>query len=327
LETTVHRALIRVAFIAVTFFALASITHADTFPDRAIRWIVPWPPAGGGDVIARLIGNPVAEALGKPVIIENRAGAAGNIGALAVARSPADGYTIAFAYSGTHSINRHLYKEMPFEEKDFTPVIFLASVPQVLVVNSSLPFKTVTDIITAAKANPGKLTYGSSGNGAINHLAGQLFADLAGVQLQHVPYKGGAPAATALMSGEIDMIFGEPATLLPHIANGKFRALAVTSDKRSLTLPELPTIAESGVPGYAVTSWNGVLAPANTPPAVIKILNAAFNKALKDPDIRARLEKMGFEPIGGAPELFSALIEAETLKWGPVIKKSGLQIN
>jgi tripartite-type tricarboxylate transporter receptor subunit TctC len=274
-----------------------------------------------------LLGNPVAEALGKPVIIENRAGAAGNIGATAVARSPADGYTIAFAYSGTHSINRHLYKEMTFEEKDFTPVIFLASVPQVLVVNSNLPFKSVKDIIAAAKANPGKLTYGSSGNGAINHLTGQLFADMAGVQLQHVPYKGGAPAATALMSGEIDMIFGEPATLLPHIASGKFRALAVTSEKRSLTLPELPTIAEAGVPGYAVTSWNGVLAPANTPAAVIKTLNAAFNKAINDPEIRARLEKMGFELVGGAPELFSALIEAETTKWGPVIKKSGLQIN
>ena len=322
-----HKAYMRVVFIAVTVFSLVANSYSETFPDRAIRWIVPWPPGGGGDVIARLIGNPVADALGKPVIIENRAGAAGNIGALATARAPADSYTIAFAYSGTHSINRHLYKEMPFEEKDFTPVIFLASVPQVLVVNSSLPFKSVKDIIAAANANPGKLTYGSSGNGAINHLAGQLFADMAGVQLQHIPYKGGAPAATALMSGEIDMIFGEPATLLPHIASGKFRPLAVTSDKRSLTMPELPTIAEAGVPGYAVTSWNGVLAPANTPAAAIKTLNAAFNKALADPDIRARIEKMGFEPIGGAPELFSALIEAETLKWGPVIKKSGLQIN
>jgi tripartite-type tricarboxylate transporter receptor subunit TctC len=150
---------------------------------------------------------------------------------------------------------------------------------------------------------------------------------MAGVQLQHVPYKGGAPAATALLSGEIDMIFGEPATLLANIASGKFRAIAVTSEKRSLTLPELPTIAEAGVPGYAVTSWNGVLAPANTPAAAIKTLNAAFNKAINDPEIRTRLQKMGFELVGGAPELFSALIEAETIKWGPVIKKSGLQIN
>jgi tripartite-type tricarboxylate transporter receptor subunit TctC len=311
----------------LAMFTVATSSYADTYPDRPIRWIVAWPPGGGADVIARLIGNPVAEALGKPVIIENRAGAAGNIGAVVAARAPADGYTIAFAYSGTHSINRHLYKEMPFEEKDFTPVVFLASVPQLLVVNSNLPFNSVKDLITAAKATPGKLTYGSSGNGAINHLAGQLFADTAGVQLQHIPYKGGAPAAAALMSGEIDMIFGEPATLLPHVVSGKFRPLAVTGDKRSPTLPDLPTIAEAGVPGYAVTSWNGILAPANTPEFAIKRLNAAFNKVLADPEIRARLQKMGYEPVGGPPELFSQHIEAETLKWGPVIKKSGLQIN
>jgi len=314
-------------WVILAMFTVATSSYADTYPDRPIRWIVAWPPGGGADVIARLIGNPVAEALGKPVIIENRAGAAGNIGAVVAARAPADGYTIAFAYSGTHSINRHLYKEMPFEEKDFTPVVFLASVPQLLVVNSNLPFNSVKDLITAAKATPGKLTYGSSGNGAINHLAGQLFADTAGVQLQHIPYKGGAPAAAALMSGEIDMIFGEPATLLPHVVSGKFRPLAVTGDKRSPTLPDLPTIAEAGVPGYAVTSWNGILAPANTPEFAIKRLNAAFNKVLADPEIRARLQKMGYEPVGGPPELFSQHIEAETLKWGPVIKKSGLQIN
>ena len=322
-----HKFFIHSLWAALTVFSITTSTYADTFPERPIRWIVAWPPGGGADVIARLIGNPVADELGKPVIIENRAGAAGNIGAVVTARSPADGYTIAFAYSGTHSINRHLYKEMPFEEKDFTPVVFLASVPQLLVVNSNLPFKSVKDVIAAAKAAPGKLTYGSSGNGAINHLAGQLFADMAGVQLQHSPYKGGAPAAAALMSGEIDMIFGEPATLLPHVVSGKFRPLAVTGDKRSPTLPELPTIAEAGVPDYAVTSWNGILAPANTPEFAIKRLNAAFNKVLADPEIRARLQKMGYEPVGGPPELFSKHIEAETLKWGPVIKKSGLQIN
>ena len=322
-----HKFFIHSLWAVLTVFSITTSTYADTFPERPIRWIVAWPPGGGADVIARLIGNPVADELGKPVIIENRAGAAGNIGAVVTARSPADGYTIAFAYSGTHSINRHLYKEMPFEEKDFTPVVFLASVPQLLVVNSNLPFKSVKDVIAAAKAAPGKLTYGSSGNGAINHLAGQLFADMAGVQLQHIPYKGGAPAAAALMSGEIDMIFGEPATLLPHVVSGKFRPLAVTGDKRSPTLPELPTIAEAGVPDYAVTSWNGILAPANTPEFAIKRLNAAFNKVLADPEIRARLQKMGYEPVGGPPELFSKHIEAETLKWGPVIKKSGLQIN
>lgn len=300
---------------------------ADTYPDRPIKWIVPWPPGGGADVIARLLGNPIAEALGKPVIIDNRGGAAGNIGAVAAARSPADGYTMVFAYSGTHSINRHLYKDMPFEEKDFAPVIFLTSVPQMLVVNANLPFKSVQDIISAARANPGKLTYGSSGNGAINHLTGQLFSDMAGVKLLHVPYKGGGPAAAAVMAGEVDLVFGEPSTLLPHVASGKLRAIATTGAKRSRSLPELPTIAESGVPGYDVTSWNGVLVPVGTPQEAIKKLNQEFNKVLVNPEMRERLLKIGYEPVGGAPEAFSQHIEAETKKWGPVIKQSGLQIN
>jgi tripartite-type tricarboxylate transporter receptor subunit TctC len=317
----------RSLLIGLATLATGMSSFADTYPDRPLRFVVPWPPAGGADVVARLVSVPLAEELGKPVIVENRPGAGGNIGAASAARSAADGYTIAFAYSGTHSINRHLYKEMPFEEKDFAPVIFLSSVPQVLVVNANLPFKSVQEVIAGAKANPGKLTFGSSGNGAINHLAGQLFADMSGVQLQHIPYKGGAAAASALLSGEIDMVLGEPSVLLPHVASGKLRALAVTSEKRSATLPDLPTIAEAGVPGYAVTSWNGILAPANTPEFAIKRLNTALNKILANPDMRARMLKMGYEPVGGSPGIFSQHIEAETIKWGPVIKKSGLQIN
>jgi tripartite-type tricarboxylate transporter receptor subunit TctC len=317
----------RALLLGLATLATGVSSFADTYPDRPIRFVVPWPPAGGADVVARLLSVPLAEELGKPVIIENRPGAGGNIGSAVAARAAADGYTISFAYSGTHSINRHLYKDMPFEEKDFTPVIFVSSVPQLMVVNANLPFKSVRDVIAGAKASPGKLTYGSSGNGAINHLAGQLFADMSGIQLEHIPYKGGAAAASALLSGEIDMVLGEPSVLLPHVASGKFRALAVTSDKRSATMPELPTIAEAGVPGYAVTSWNGILAPANTPEFAIKRLNAALNKILANPEMRARLLKMGYEPVGGPPEIFSKHIEAETLKWGPVIKKSGLQIN
>lgn len=317
----------RTLLIGLATLATGMSSFADTYPDRPIRFVVPWPPAGGADVVARLLSAPLAEELGKPVIIENRPGAGGNIGAAVAARSAADGYTIAFAYSGTHSINRHLYKEMPFEEKDFTPVIFISSVPQLMAINANLPFKSVQEVIAAAKANPGKLTYGSSGNGAINHLAGQLFADMSGIQLQHIPYKGGAAAASALLAGEIDMVLGEPSVLLPHVASGKLRALAVTSDKRSASIPDLPTIAEMGVPGYAVTSWNGILAPANTPQLAIQRLNAAFNKIITNPEMRARMLKMGYDPVGGQPELFSKHIEAETLKWGPIIKKSGLQIN
>ena len=319
--------LLKSLYLIASVFMLGQSAVADTYPDHPIKWIVPWPPGGGADVIARLLGNPVAEALGKPVIIDNRGGAAGNIGAVAAARSPADGYTMVFAYSGTHSINRHLYKDMPFEEKDFAPVIFLTSVPQMLVVNANLPFKSVQEIIAFAKANPGKLTYGSSGNGAINHLTGQLFSDMAGVKLLHVPYKGGGPAAAAVMAGEVDMVFGEPSTLLPHVASGKLRAIATTGAKRSVSLPDLPTIAESGVTGYDVTSWNGVLVPAGTPAEAIKKLNTEFNKVLANPAMRERLLKIGYEPIGGAPDALSKHIEAETKKWGPVIKQSGLQIN
>ncbi len=303
------------------------MAQAQAYPDRAIKWIVPWPPGGGADVVARLLGNPLAEKLGQPVVIENRAGAAGNIGAQAAARSAPDGYTMVFAYSGTHSINRHIYKDMPFEESDFAPVIFLSAVPQLLVVNANVPVKSVKDLVALAKANPGKLTYGSSGNGAINHLAGQMFSSLAGVQLLHVPYKGGAPAASAVMAGEIDMVFGEPSTLLPFVQSGKLRAIATTGDKRSVSMPDLPTIAESGILGYAVTSWNGVLVPAGTPAPVIARLNADFNKVLAQPEMRARLLQIGYEPVGGPPEAFSKHIQAETLKWGPVIKASGLQVN
>jgi tripartite-type tricarboxylate transporter receptor subunit TctC len=311
----------------VSLFFVPSYVQAQAYPDKPIKLIVPWPPGGGADVVSRLLSKAVGDELGTQIIIDNRGGAAGNIGATAAARSAPDGYTIVFAYSGTHSINRHLYKTMPFEESDFAPIVFLASVPQLLTVRVDSPYKSVADVIAAAKANPGKLTYGSSGNGAINHMAGQLFADMAGIKLQHVPYKGGAPATNAILSGEIDLIFGEPAPLLPHVRSGKLRAIAVTSAKRSPSVPDLPTIAEVAVPGYEVTSWNGFLAPAGTPDAAIKRLNASFNKVLADPAMRERLIQMGYEPVGGAPELFSKHIAEETKKWGPVIKASGLEMN
>ena len=306
---------------------LTGYAQAQPYPNHAIRWIVPWPPGGGADVVARMISSPVGEALGQTVVIENKAGAGGNIGAQAAARATPDGYTIAFAYSGTHSINRHIYKEMTFEESDFLPVIFLTSVPQLLVVNANVPVTSVKELIALARANPGKLTFGSSGNGAINHLTGQLFSSMAGVRLLHVPYKGGGPAAAAVMAGEVDMVFGEPSTLLPFVESGKLRALATTGETRSVSLPDLPTIAEAGVPGYAVTSWNGILVPKGTPEDAIKKLNLEFNKVLANQDMRDRLLKIGSEPVGGPPEAFSRHIEKETIKWGPVIREAGLKIN
>ena len=307
--------------------AITPSVMAQNYPDRPIKWIVPWPVGGGADVVARLFSEKVSEKLGQPVIIFNQGGAGGNIGARAAADAKPDGYTIVFAYSGTHSINPHIYKRMPFKQGDFAPVIFLTSVPQLLVVNASVPVSNVKDLIALAKASPGKLKFASSGNGAINHLAGELFTNMADVQLMHVPYKGGGPAAMALLGGEVDMVFGEPSTLLPNIKAGKLRAVATTSKERSKSLPDIPTISESGVPDYDVTSWNGVLAPAGTPPDIIARLNKAFNDVLADPDMRKRLLAIGYEPVGGKPEDFSKQIQSGLDKWGPIVKQTGLQID
>ncbi len=299
---------------------------AQTYPDRPLRWIVPWPPGGGADVLSRMLSGRLAEQLGQPVVIDNRGGAAGNIGAEAAARAPADGYTIAFAYSGTHSINPHIYTKMPFRESDFAPVIWLSMVPQVLVVNPSVPARTVKELVALARARPGEFTFGSSGNGAINHLTGELFNMRAGTKILHVPYKGGGPASIALISGEISMIFGEPATIVQQVKAGKLRAIAVTSASRARALPELPTLAEAGIADYEVTSWNGVLAPAATPREIINRLNSEFNRIVNSPDMQAKMLEFGFEPTGGTPERFGALIRDELAKWLPVVKAAGIRV-
>ena len=297
------------------------------YPAKPLRIIVPWPPGGGADVITRLLSPKLGEALGQQVIVDNRGGAAGNIGAEMAAKAPPDGYTIAFAYSGTHSINPHIYSKMPFRESDFAPIVWLASVPQVVVVHPSLPVKTVRDLIALDKARPGQLSYGSSGNGAINHLAGELFNHMTGTRLVHVPYKGGGPAAVALISGEIALILGEPASVVGHIKAGKVRAIAVTSMKRALSFPELPTVAESGVPQYEVTSWNGMVAPAATPADIVKRLNTEYNRIISDGEMRKRLIANGYEPVGGPPEKFGEHIHAEIEKWGPVVKRANVRVD
>ena len=315
---------------AMTLFGLllaAGIAHGQAYPAKSIRFIVPWPPGGGADVLSRIVGPKLSEALGQQIIIDNRGGAAGNIGAEIAAKSPPDGYTIAFAYAGTHAINPSIYSKMPFKESDFAPVIWMAEVPQVLVVHPSLPVRTVKELIALAKAKPDQLGYGSSGSGAMNHLTGALFAMMTKTQLVHVPYKGGGPAAIALLSGEISMIFGEPATMVQQIKAGKVRAVAVTSAKRALALPELPTIAESGVPGYEVTSWNGILAPAGTPKDIVTRLNGEINRIIAVPDMKQRMIDNGYEAVGGSPEKFGDKIRAEIRKWEPVVKAAGIKVD
>jgi tripartite-type tricarboxylate transporter receptor subunit TctC len=305
----------------------AGAAMAQPYPSKSIRFIVPWPPGGGADVLSRIVSPKLSEALGQQVVIDNRGGAAGNIGAELAAKSPPDGYTIVFAYAGTHAINPSIYSKLPFKESDFAPIIWTAQVPQVLVVHPSLPVKNVKELIALAKAKPDQLSYGSSGSGAMNHLTGALFTMMTKTKIVHVPYKGGGPAAIALLSGEISMIFGEPATVVQQIKVGKVRALAVTSAKRALALPDLPTIAESGVPGYEVTSWNAILAPAGTPKEIITRLNTELNKIIAAPDMRQRLIDNGFEPVGGTPEQAGEKIHSEIQKWAPVVKAAGIKVD
>ena len=321
--------------IAFCFAALAAESvaqptppaDAQKWPVRAIRWVVPFPPGGGADVLARTLGPKLSEALGQPVVVENRSGASGNVGAESVAKSPADGYTMLFALSGTHAINPAIYRSIPFKEADFAPVAWLTSVLPVIAAHPSLPARNLRELIAYDRDNPGKLSYGTSGSGTIMHMSGELLKIMTDTRMVHVPYRGGGPAMIALLAGEVQFTFAESVTLIPHLKRGKLRALAVTTAKRSPAMPEVPTVAESGVPGYEVTSWNGVLIPAGTPAAIVGRLNAEFNALLNAPDMRERLIASGYEPVGGDADRFGQLIRSETVKWSSVAKKIGLQID
>jgi tripartite-type tricarboxylate transporter receptor subunit TctC len=297
--------------------------QARGYPKRLIRWVVPWPPGGGADLMARIVNVKVGEILGQPVMIDNRGGAAGNIGTVIGQLAPADGYTITFGYSGTLSINPFVYPDTGWRQSAFLPVIFLTQVPLALVVNPKLPVRSVAEFIALAKTR--QLTFSSSGPGSINHLAGVLFASMTGSDLLHVPYRGGGPAMTAVLGGQVDALFVVPVVAAPQIKAGTLRALGVTSAKRTSVLPDVPTVAEAGVPGYAVTSWNGVLVPVGTPPDVVTTLNAAFNKAMADPDVHKRLIETGYDIEGGEPARFTKFIDSELAKWGPVVKKANLR--
>ena len=314
--------------LAVLLAIACGAAFAQTaYPVKPIRYIVPWPPGGGSDTLARILAAKLSENLGQQVIIDNRPGAAGNIGAELGAKSAPDGYTIIGAYSGTHVINPSIYKNIPFKESDFSPIILAASVPALVALHPSVPAKNIKELIALDKAKPGTLKYGSSGNGALNHLAGELFNLITGTKLLHVPYKGGGPAAIALLGGEIDLIFNDPASLVQHIKSGKLRAIASTGAKRALVMPDVPTIAESGVPTYEVTSWNGVLAPAGVPADIVKRLNAELNKIIVAADTKPKLIDSGLEPVGGTPDQFGRHIRAETQKWAPVVKAAGVKVD
>jgi tripartite-type tricarboxylate transporter receptor subunit TctC len=302
----------------------AQTVSAQTYPTHSIRLVVPFPAGGTTDILARAVAQRLTETLGQSVVVDNRAGAGGNIGSDIVAKSTPDGYTLVMGTVGTHAINPSLYTHMPYDHvKDFAPVVLVAGVPNVLEVNPSVPVHTVADLIKLAKEKPGTINFASSGSGTSIHLSGELFKTMAGVEMTHVPYKGSAPAITDLIGGQVQVMFDNLPSSLPQIKAGKLRAIAVTSMKRAPALPDVPTINESGLPGFEASSWFGILAPAGTPPAVIARINSDVNKWLQSPDAREKLLAQGAEAAGGTPDQFAAHIRVETDKWAKVVKASG----
>ena len=320
-----RRTLTLAAASALGLLALTPLAaQAQAFPTKAITIIVPFSAGGTTDILARVLGQFISKDLGQPVIIDNRAGAGGNIGTQLVARAAPDGYTILMGTVGTHAINQSLYPKLAFDPiKDFAPLTRVALVPNLLVANPAQPFKTVKELMAYAKANPGKVTFGSSGSGTSIHLSGELFKQMAGVDIQHVAYKGSAPAVNDLLGNHIAIMFDNMPSAISHVKAGKLRPLAVTTAQRSPALPDVPTIAEAGVPGYEATSWFGLLAPAKTPAPVVARLNAVILKALADPDVKKKLLEQGAEPAGETPAQFAAFIASETVKWGKIVKQSG----
>ena len=322
------RAMAAVAIVAALAVAGGALAQAPSYPSKPIRLVVPFPPGGTTDILAREVAQKLTDAWGQSVVVDNRPGAGGNIGAELVAKAAPDGYTLLMGTVGTHAINSSLYAKLPYDHvKDFAPVILVADVPNVLVVNPALPVNSVAELIAYAKSNPGKLNFASSGNGTSIHLSGELLKTMAGVQMVHVPYKGSAPALTDLVGGQVQLMFDNLPSSLPQIKAGKLRAIAVTSATRAAALPDVPTVAEAGLPGFEATSWFGVLAPAGTPQAIVAKLNVEIARWLATPEAQERLRGQGANAAGGSPEDFAKHIAAETAKWAKVVKESGAKID
>jgi tripartite-type tricarboxylate transporter receptor subunit TctC len=322
----IHR--LQCAALAALLTVCVSGAWAQAYPTKPIRLVVPFPAGGTTDILAREVGQRLSVTLAQPVVIDNRPGAAGNIGSELVAKSAPDGYTLLMCTVSTHAINPNLYAKMPFDHvKDFVPVILVAGVPNVLEVTPALPVNSVADLIKLAKEKPGQINFASSGSGTSIHLSGELFKTMAGVDMTHVPYKGSAPAITDLMGGQVQVMFDNLPSSLQQIKAGKLRAIAVTSAKRAPALPDVPTIAESGLPGFEATSWFGIVAPAGTPPAIIARINADVNQWLQSSEAKEKLLAQGAAAAGGTPEQFAAHIRSETEKWAKVVKASGAKVD
>ena len=304
------------------------IAPAQTYPTKPVRMIVPFPAGGATDIVARLVAQKLGDAVGHQVIVDNRGGAAGTIGSDLAAKAPPDGYTVLIGTSSTHAIAQSLYAKLPYDSiKDFTPVVGIATATIVLSAHPSVPAKTVKELIALARAKPDALSFASSGSGGVSHLVGEMFKAQAGVQMLHVPYKGDAPALADLVGGQVSLEFGTALSFLPYIQSGRLKALAVTSLKRSQVMPDVPTVAESGLKGFEALQWFGVFAPAGTRAEVVARLNAEIVKILHTADMRERLTRLASEVMADTPEQFAAFQKAEIAKWAKVVKDSGARID
>ena len=306
---------------------MGSALAADAYPDKPLTMIVPFSAGGTTDILARIVGQALGQELGQTIIIENKPGAGGNIGAQQASRAKADGYTLFMGTVGTHAINQALYKKLPYDPaKDFAPLSRVANVPNLLVAHPSRPYKTVQEMIAYAKKHPGEVTYGSPGSGASPHVSGALFQSMTGAEMTHVPYKGSAPAISDLLGNQIAVMFDNMPSAIQHVRSGKLRPIAVTTAKRSSELPDVPTIAEAGVPGYEATSWFGLWAVAGTPAPILTKLQTALTKVLKDPAVAKKIADQGGEVVIETPAQFDAFIKSEAAKWGKVVKESGAEV-
>ena len=309
-------------------FTFAGSACAQAFPSKPVRIVVPQTPGGASDALARIVGQKLSERWGQPVVVENKAGAGGNVGTDLVAKSPADGYTLLMSYVGTQAINGSLYKTLPYDPyKDFATVATLATVPFALVVNQNFPAKSVGELVAYARAHPGQVNFASAGNGSLNQLLGEMVNMSQGIKLVHVPYKGAAGALTDTIAGQVQMTFASLPSVAGHIRGDKVRALAVTGTRRSPAFPNVPTLAEAGLSGFELSPWFGLLAPAGTPEAVVRKINADVAEALKDKDLLEKFAAAGADPYPTAPEQFARILQDDIQKWSQVVKTSGARID
>lgn len=324
-----RRQVLKALLGTTSVLAAPGLLHAqDRYPNKLVTLVVPQPAGGGADALCRSLQGELQKALGQSVIIDNKGGAAGNIGTAAGLAAPADGYTVTFVNLSTMALNPHLYAKTGYSVADMQPVILLTSVANIIAVNpDKVPSKTLPEFLELVRKNPGKYTYATAGNGSGNHLGGEMLKSMAGIDLLHVPYKGGGPSLIALLGGEIDAAIADPLAALPYVKAGKLRALAVTSAHRATALPDVPTVAESGVPGYEATSWAGIVVPKGTPAEVIERLNQAFAKALKTPENASKLSGQLYEPVGAGPKEFGRFIATENERWSALIRKLAVKLD